>query len=178
MFLVPLPHAAQPTLAPTAIQPDGWIVSLEGKSYDIKKDASLDMLAIQIKEYAGIFAHNLAFPELDEAALFVKLNILRKSYSRKELEAKAIKKCKDFVVPTEMLTRDTEALQRCGSIRELIASSLAANKPNRFNGEKAKTMFGEDTDFVRIFDIATHGARLELPPEFVVRELHKGCQAK
>jgi len=165
--LVPLPGAARSTLASTTIQPDGWIVSLEGKSYDIKGDTSIDMLAIQVKEYAGIFAHNLAFPELDEAALLAKLNILRTSYSRKELEAKAIRKCKDFVVPAEMLTRDTEALHRCGSIRELIASRLAANKPNRFNGEKAKTMFGEDTDFVRIFDIATHGARLELPPEFV-----------
>ena len=125
------------------------------------------MLAIQVKEYAAIFAHNLAFPELDEAALLAKLNILRTSYSRKELEAKAIRKCKDFVLPAEMLTRDTEALHRCGSIRELIASHLATNKPNRFNGEKAQAMFSEDTDFVRIFDIATHGGRLEIPAEFV-----------
>jgi hypothetical protein len=28
-------------------------------------------------------------------------------------------------------------------------------------------MFGRDADFVRIFDIATHGARIELTPEFV-----------
>jgi len=162
---LPAPQPQQ--AAPTTSQPDDWVVSLEGKSYEFRRDTSLDTIAMHVREYSGFFTHNLTFPDLDEAALLDKLNTLRTSYSRKELEAKAIAKCSAFTAPSEMFSRDTEALRSCGSIRALIASRLAENKPDRFNGEKATATFAQDTDFARIFDIATYGARLELPPDFV-----------
>ena len=145
-----------------------WLITLEGKKYELDKATSyLTDLGEQIKEYSSIFAHNHLFPELNEDALHAKITALSVAYSRNELESRAIKKCEDFKVPDEMWTRDSTELRSAGSLKTLIATRLSANKPTRFNGEKAAAMFSEDQDFKRIFDIATHGARLELPPEFV-----------
>ena len=149
-------------------RPDSWDITLEGNSFSIamQSNLSLECLAAQVQTYAAIFGPGHHFPPLDVSALAAKLTELHKSYSRREQEARATAKFKDFTPPDEMLTRDSIELRQLGSLDALIRARQTAIQPERFNEAKARTVFGDDNDIDRIVGIA-NGAHFDLPAGFV-----------
>ena len=73
----------------------------------------------------------------------------------------------DFVFPADIEQRDVIQLKCVGSLDALIQSHQLRRSQDRFNVDRCRTCFSEDPEFERLMELASHGAFIDVAPEFV-----------
>ena len=88
-------------------------------------------------------------------------------YNPHSVEARAESDAASFEWPPSALSSDGELVKTLGSLQAAINHKKSLMKSNRFNGLIADTHFINDPEYLNLRDIAVHGKRIEVPPDWV-----------
>lgn len=72
-----------------------------------------------------------------------------------------------FTIPPSAVVADAADLARAGSLSKLVAERQALQAAGRFNEVRCRDLFSGDPEFESLLDIAKHGARVLVAPDFV-----------
>ena len=93
---------------------------------------------------------------------------LRTEFLLGERVQAAVDAAKDFELPHEFLTRDIDELQNKynGDFASLVRARRRERGDERFNSKRCMAAFWDDQEYVRLTNIATLGAQVEVPVGF------------
>ena len=94
---------------------------------------------------------------------------LRAEFHLGERVQAAVDAASDFELPHELLTRDSDELknQHNGDSASLVRARRGERGDNRFNAKRCMAAFWDDSEYVRLTNIATNGATVNVPDGFV-----------
>jgi acyl carrier protein len=101
-----------------------------------------------VKAYANsmnVSANELSLSEMDLTQIFTDI---RKEFSVERFREEVLADAAGFVIPEEMVTRDTKAYKEAGSSLEVLITRIQADKASdRYNVERCDAMFKDDPEY-------------------------------
>jgi hypothetical protein len=121
-----------------------------------------------VKAYANsmnVSANELSLSEMDLTQIFTDI---RKEFSVECFREEVLADAAGFVIPEEMVTRDTKAYKEAGSSLEVLITRIQADKASdRYNVERCDAMFKDDPEYAKLSSLARDGVIID-PPEGLV----------
>ena len=107
-------------------------------------------------------------PRLDLETLSRRLVEIQREFRSDRAIEDALDDAEGFVLPPEVAQRDIKAYQaHDSSLVEMIRSSLAVHKQDRFNRERCDASFARDVEYERLSALATTGVVIDTPTDLI-----------
>lgn len=117
--------------------------------------------------------------EIELVELSSYLASLQRRYFKGAFQSVAEAAAVNINITDDILDVDDLALQKCGSLLQLISDKQARNKPSRFNLERCNSLFPDDPRLPTLQELATVGAVIDTDSEFIrqsVPEPFRPCE--
>lgn len=101
---------------------------------------------------------------------------LRKKYYKGAFRQIAAKAAAGIEIPESLLDIDDSLLVSTGSLIEVIKARQAVNKPNRYNADRCNNYFSSDPDYLKLMDLATTGATIDVDSKFIPQSVPEGLR--
>ena len=107
------------------------------------------------------------FPDTPVSFSVEKINNIVSELSKEAAYTAAEDHANGFQIPRHAVTADLDELTQLGSIEKLILHRQQQLYADRFNSERCREWLADDPEFNTLIDIATCGAVIDVPGDFV-----------